>query len=223
MHGCSSVVKPARQVCLHRLTTTGCDKCGLMPSIPCWRRIVAFAAIVFLAAPAQAALNFGGDFTLTDVDGNAYSLQDARGKVVLLYFGYASCGDVCPITLAKASTALRELGSLAQQVQTLFVTVDPARDTSVVLREYCKSFHPSIKCLTGSPEQVTGVAKLYRTNVHVRAPDPSGFYSIDHSSHLFAIGRDGRLENIIGFWESAEAIAATVKYLLRNKSGASHE
>ena len=109
---------------------------------------------------------FGGDFTLTDQYGKPFSLHDARGKVVLIYFGFTSCADTCPVTLTKVAAALRELGDLAGRVQPLFISVDPERDTQAVLRRYMRYFHSSILGLTGRPEEIEAVARQYRAPVY---------------------------------------------------------
>jgi protein SCO1/2 len=133
----------------------------------------------------------GGPFTLADPSGARRALADFRGKVVLLYFGYAQCPDVCPTDLAKIAGALRLLGPDADAVQPLFVTLDPQRDTPQVLREYAAAFHPRLVPLRGSEDDTRRVATAYKV-FYEKAPQPSGGYLVDHMAFTFLIDREGR-------------------------------
>jgi cytochrome oxidase Cu insertion factor (SCO1/SenC/PrrC family) len=175
-----------------------------------------------LAAPTTEAGNyrlgrlFGGDFTLTDQNGERFSLRDARGKVVVMYFGFTSCADTCPTTLAKVAIAMRALGSLSKQVQPLFISVDAKRDTPEVLRDYVAYFHPGIVGLTGTQDEVEAVAQKYRMPVYVHRPDESGFYIVDHGSKLYLVDAEGTLANILQYEVSPEEIAAEIRELLHD-------
>ncbi len=185
---------------------------------------VRILSIMFLlaltAAPQQTAtaknyhLDFGGDFTLTDQNGQSFSLSDARGKVVMIFFGFTSCADTCPTTMIKMAAAMKKLGTLSEQVQPLFISVDAKRDTPDVLHQYASYFHPSLVALTGTQEEVEAVATQYRTPVLVRKPDENGFYVVDHGSRLFLVDREGGLANIMMFEGTAEKIAHQVRSLL---------
>jgi protein SCO1/2 len=157
---------------------------------------------------------FGGDFTLTDQNGQPFSLHDARGKVVLIYFGFTSCADTCPVTLTEVAAAMRELGPLAGRVQPLFISVDPARDTQDVLRRYTPYFNASILGLTGTREQLEAVARQYRAPVYIRKPDETGFYLVDHSSKLYVVNTEGVLVNILSYEASPGKIAQVIRGLL---------
>jgi cytochrome oxidase Cu insertion factor (SCO1/SenC/PrrC family) len=134
----------------------------------------------------------GGPFTLTDQNGRQASLTDFRGKVVLLYFGYTFCPDVCPTDLAAIAESIRSLGRLGEQVQPLFVTLDPARDTPEVLGRYAAAFHPRLLALTGQEHQVRRVAETYKVFFEkVKLPGRSA-YVIDHSAYTFMLDRDGK-------------------------------
>src|SRR5690606_8542472 len=115
---------------------------------PCISFRITAVLIVLLMLPVApspgAAAPLGGDFSLQRVDGSTFSLEDARGKVVVLSFGYTSCPDVCPTTLAAVSAMLRALGPAADEVAPLFVSVDPQRDSPRRLRDYLEYFHPAI-------------------------------------------------------------------------------
>jgi protein SCO1/2 len=188
----------------------------------------ALSVLLFLSAalsmllttpPAQGANYrlgefYGGDFELTDHNGEPFRLRDARGKVVLIEFGFTSCADICPVTLARLGMALRELGPLAERVQTLFVSVDAKRDGPDVLRAYTTFFHPAILGLSGSQSELEAVALQYRSPVRVRPPDDSGFYVVDHGSRLFFVDPTGMLANTLPADSSPERIAREVRSLL---------
>ena len=132
----------------------------------------------------------GGPFTLTDQTGKPRSDIEFRGKLMIVYFGYTFCPDVCPADLMSISEALEALGPAAQGVQPVFITIDPKRDTKV-LAEYLAAFHPSFVGLTGSPEQIRKVANSYKA-FYVKVPgERSGEYSIDHTGAIYLIGRGG--------------------------------
>jgi cytochrome c peroxidase len=112
----------------------------------------------------QKTNTVGGDFTLTDHHGKSFNLTQLRGKIVLIFFGYTHCPDVCPTELARMAQLLKQLGDDADKVQGLFISVDPERDTPAILSQYVPYFHTSLIGLTGSQDQVQAVADAYRTN-----------------------------------------------------------
>jgi protein SCO1/2 len=132
----------------------------------------------------------GGPFTLIDQTGKPRSDIEFRGKLMIVYFGYTFCPDVCPADLMSISQALEALGPAAEGVQPVFITIDPARDTKV-LAEYLAAFHPSFVGLAGSPEDIRKVANSYKA-FYARVPGQrSGEYSIDHTGAIYLIGRGG--------------------------------
>ena len=134
----------------------------------------------------------GGDFTLTSAHGKAVSLRDFRGKLVLLYFGFATCPDICPTDLAEIGKALRALGSAARDIQPIFVTLDPQRDTQAILREYAAAFHPRMVALTGTPDEIRAVAERYKVFYEpVPLPGAAG-YTLDHTAFTYLIDREGK-------------------------------
>ena len=132
----------------------------------------------------------GGAFTLTDQDGKVRRATDFRGRFMLVYFGYSYCPDICPTTLAVMEDALDRLGPKAERVVPIFVTVDPGRDTSRVLKSYLKAFGPRFVGLTGEAKAVAAAAHAYRVYYKVRSL--SGGYAMDHSSHIYLMGPDGK-------------------------------
>lgn len=134
----------------------------------------------------------GGPFTLIDQDGRTRRDTEFRGRLMLVDFGYTNCPDVCPIGLQLMADTLEMLGRDADKVQPIFVTVDPARDTSAVLKDYVGHFSDRILGLTGTSEQIAEAARAYRVYYKVHgdpAKDPN--YPVDHSTFLYLMGRDG--------------------------------
>jgi cytochrome oxidase Cu insertion factor (SCO1/SenC/PrrC family) len=132
----------------------------------------------------------GGPFTLTDQDGRKRSDSEFRGKLMIVYFGYTFCPDVCPADLMAITQALDALGPEARNIQPIFITVDPERDTGV-LKDYVAAFHPSFIGLTGSPDEIREIANSYKA-FYARVPgERSGDYSIDHAGVIYLMGRGG--------------------------------
>ncbi len=138
---------------------------------------------------------FGADFSLPDSSGKTRTLADYKGKVVVLFFGYTHCPDVCPTTMAELSQALQQLGpDDAKRVQVLFVTVDPERDTPELMAQYVPAFNPTFVGLRpGNQEQLTKVTKdfrVYYAKVPGRTPDS---YTMDHTAASYVFDTDGKL------------------------------
>jgi protein SCO1/2 len=154
------------------------------------------------------------EFAMTDQDGAAVSAENYRGDVVLLYFGYTSCPDVCPTTLAHLAQALRQLGTEAQRVRVLFVTVDPARDVPSVLKPYLSYFGTQFVGLRGTDAALDRLTKRYRVAYHREPADRYGSYSVDHSSAVFVFDATGRARLLATAGDRANDIAADLKRLL---------
>ena len=135
----------------------------------------------------------GGPFSLTDQTGRPVTDADYRGRHMLIYFGFTFCPDVCPTELQVMASALDQLGRQADQVQPLFITVDPERDTPSQLAGYVSQFHPRMAGLTGTPEQIAAVARAYRV-YYSKVPNKEndGYYTMDHSSFVYLMSPDGR-------------------------------
>lgn len=154
------------------------------------------------------------DFTLTGINGDV-SLSDYRGKLVLLYFGYTFCPDICPATLANVGQALNQIGSNADDVQTIMISLDPQRDTPEKLAEYTAHFHPSFIGVTGTQEQLDAVASLYGIFYQVNEGSDATGYLIDHTATLLVIDREGFLKLVFPFGVTVDEIADDLKYMLR--------
>ena len=160
---------------------------------------------------------FGGDFTLTNQDNQTFRLQDVRGRPVVLFFGYTSCPDMCPMTMSRISGALSRVGSQASEVVTLFVSVDPKRDTPAVLKEYVGSFSTPLIGLTGTDEEVARVAAAYHAAFQtVQTGTPN--YLVNHTSAIFLVDRQGRLREYFKYDEKPETLAAALKTVLDEKT-----
>lgn len=160
----------------------------------------------------------GGDFVLQSSDG-AVALSDYKGKVVVLYFGYAYCPDICPTSLGLLSLALGKLmPNELEGVQALFISVDPERDTLENLKKYTAAFHPKIKGITGSDLDIADIAHRYGASyMKVELPDSAMGYSVDHSSKYYLINQQGKLTKLINHGTSPDDIAAELKTLLSVK------
>jgi protein SCO1/2 len=160
-------------------------------------------------------LTIGGPFTLRDGSGKAVTDQDFRGKYMLVYFGYTFCPDVCPTTLNAVAEAMDKLGPTASQVQPLFITVDPKRDTPDVVKQYAAAFGPRIEGLTGTPEEIAVVAKEYRVYFaeHRTGPGPND-YSMDHSSVLYLMSPSGGFVAPMRADQSGDEMATNLNKLM---------
>ena len=171
--------------------------------------VLALIAVWLALAPKGANPSLvGGPFALKDGAGKTVTEQTLRGRPFLVYFGYTHCPDVCPTELAHISDILAAMGDNA--VPALFITVDPERDTPKVLADYVANFAPDLEGLTGPPEAIQSVEREY----HVYAkkhPEPDGSYSMDHSSIVYLMDRDGRFRSLL----SGELTAAQIDDALR--------
>jgi protein SCO1 len=164
--------------------------------------------------------SWGHGFALTDHNGKQRTLEDFRGKVVLLFFGYTSCPDICPTTLALLAGAVKEMGTDADKVQGLFVTVDPKRDTPQLLAQYVPSFHPSFLGLFGDQPAIERTVREFKAYVHANPPDERGAYTVDHSGQVYVFDTAGRLRLYVQPTEATpESVAHDVRLLLREATG----
>jgi cytochrome oxidase Cu insertion factor (SCO1/SenC/PrrC family) len=154
-----------------------------------------------------------GDFALTDHHGKQFQLNSARGKVALLFFGYTSCAEACPVAMAKIAAVYKRLGG-GQKIATLFVSLDPARDTPATLARYLTHFSAAATGLTGKKEEIDAVVARYGAKYEIEKTDSALGYHINHSTYLYAIDSSGKLRFRFNHEDSADLIAAGVKRLL---------
>lgn len=157
----------------------------------------------------------GGAFTLTDHDGKSFELASMHGQVVLIFFGYTFCPDVCPTTLSKLSGVVRDLGKDGARVKVLYITVDPARDTPAVMKAHLSHFGLDALGLTGDPSQIATVAKQYGAAYEVeQAPGSAASYTVSHSTWLYALDTQGRLRTMFPYEASVKEVADGVRTVL---------
>ncbi len=154
----------------------------------------------------------GMDFSLQGPDGRTVALSDFRGKVVLLFFGFTQCPDICPTALARAAQVRSLLGDDAGQLQVLFITLDPARDTPDIMQAYTRVFDPSFIGLRGTQAQIDEVAQAFKV-FYMRVPAGDS-YTIDHTTFSYLYDRDGRLRVGLRHDQSAHEYADDVRRLL---------
>jgi len=159
----------------------------------------------------SGAVTIGGPFALTDHTGQRTTDASFRGRLMLVYFGFTFCPDICPTELQSMSVALDQLGAEAAKVAPIFVTVDPERDTIKVMADYVGNFHPSMIGLTGSAEEVAAAARAYRVYFAKNRPKEGGDYQVDHSGFIYLMGRDGRYLAHLRAGSTPEEISALLR------------
>lgn len=185
-------------------------------------RVAALAAAIALAGcgPDKAKFKgsdvtgsaFGRDFALTDHDGRARTLADWKGRVVVLFFGYTQCPDVCPTTLSTLAEAMKALGPDADRVQVLFASVDPDRDTAELLRQYVPAFDPRFVALRGTREELEAAARQFKV-YYEKVPTP-GTYTMNHTAGTFVLDRQGRLRLLIPYGAGVDVVSHDIAQLL---------
>lgn len=154
---------------------------------------------------------YPNDFLLTDHRGKPTRLSDFRGKIVALFFGFTQCPDVCPTTLAEFAQVYRDLGRDADQVQVLFITIDPERDTQQLLGEYVPAFDSRFIGLRGSPEETRRVADAYKvTYLKIKAKE-GDFYTLDHTAYVFLFDRTGLLRLKVPHGQPAASLVKLIR------------
>jgi len=189
-----------------------------------WIWLAACAAAVLLGACDSGRPQFkstditgapyGKTLALTGHDGRPRTLADFRGKVVVLFFGFTQCPDICPTTLAEVARAMTALGSDAERVQVLFVTLDPERDTPEILSRYVPAFDPRFLGLYGNLEATRAVAKEFKVFFEKHAGSAPGSYSIDHSAQTYVLDTQGRLRLFVRHERLATDLPHDVRVLL---------
>jgi protein SCO1/2 len=159
--------------------------------------------------------DYGKDFQLTDHNGQTRSLKDFRGKVVVLFFGYTQCPDVCPTSMVELAEAKKLLGPDGDKVQGLFITIDPERDTPEVLKAYMANFDPGFLALRGTPEQVAVVTKEFKVFFRKVGGQTATSYTMDHSAASYSYDTQGRLRLYTRYGSGAQFLASDLKLLLK--------
>lgn len=174
-------------------------------------------AAKFVAVDLTGA-DYAKDFQLTDHNGQLRSIKDFAGKLVVVFFGYTQCPDVCPTTMAELAEVKKSLGADGDKLQGIFVTVDPARDTPEVLKAYMANFDPTFLALIPTPAQLVALAKDYKVYYKkVDGPTPTS-YTMDHSAGSYVYDMQGRLRLYARYGGGAAALAGDLKLLLKQKT-----
>jgi protein SCO1/2 len=162
-------------------------------------------------------LGYAGNFALNDQDGKPRTLADFKGKAVVIFFGYTHCPDVCPTTMAEMSAVMKQLGTDADRVQVLFVTVDPERDTPALLKQYVPAFDPRFIGLSGDAEATAKVAKEFRVFYQKVPGKAEGSYTMDHTAASYVFDPQGRVRLFVRHGQGPDPIVHDLKILLAGK------
>lgn len=183
-------------ILLLALVTTACERAKV------------FESIDVTGAP------FGSDFSLVDHNGERRTLADYRGKVVVVFFGFTHCPDVCPTQLSVLAQAKELLGKDGQRLQAVFITLDPARDTPQILAQYVPAFDPTFVGLTGTAEEIAATAKEFKIFYEKVAGKTEASYTLNHTAASYAFDPEGRLRLFVKHEQTPASIAADLKKLL---------
>ena len=190
----------------------------LMRAIP---GLLAAATVVLTACspPTFKSVDITGaeyarSFFLDSATGGQRSLTDFRGKVVVVFFGFTQCPDVCPTTLSDLAEAKKRLGAAGENLQVVFITIDPERDTAAVLAQYVPGFDPSFVALRGSPEQTAETAKEFKIFYQKVAGKTPTSYTMDHTAGAYVFDKNGRVRLFVRHGSSVDDIVADLRQLL---------
>jgi protein SCO1 len=180
------------------------------------------ALLLAACEPKPAAFNnvditgadYARDFALTGHDGKPHRLADFRGRVVVVFFGFAQCPDVCPTTLSDLAQVKQQLGADGDRLQVVFVTVDPERDTQSVLAQYMANFDPAFLALTGTAEQIAQTAREFKVFYQKVPGKTETSYTIDHTAGSYVFDKDGRLRLFLKHGQGVDPIVADLRRLL---------
>jgi protein SCO1 len=180
----------------------GCDKLGLGETKPVFKGIDITGA------------EYARSLALTDQHGKPRTLEDFKGKVSVVFFGYTQCPDVCPGTMAELAQVKKSLGKDGERVQGIFVTVDPKRDTPEILKAYMANFDPSFVALYGTPEQTKAAAQEFKVFYATSPGKTETSYTVDHTAGSFVFDTHGKVRLFVRYGSGPEALTADLKTLL---------
>lgn len=187
-----------------------------------WKYILVLVAFAFVGCQRAAplpVLPVGGDFVLTDFNSQRFELRALRGKAVLIFFGYTSCPDVCPTTLSKLSSVYKNLGDDASRVKTLYITVDPQRDTQAVLKADLGSFRVDALGLTGTKSEIDKVVGLYGASYEIiPTPNSEDKYTVAHSTTLYGLDAEGRTRILFPYEATVDEIVSGLRAILASNT-----
>jgi protein SCO1/2 len=191
-----------------------------------FKTIIIWFAVFFLASCGNTAnptflstditnAGFGRELTLPGPTGEARTIADFKGKVVVLFFGYTQCPDICPATMGKLTGVMQKLGTDAERVQVLFVTLDPERDTPAVLREYLSAFNPAFIGLSGDAKATREVANEFKIVYQKAAGDSADHHVMEHSAGTYIFDPQGRLRLYVSSEKGEDVFAHDIAQLLK--------
>lgn len=180
----------------------GCDRIGVGSGAPTFH----FTDIT--------GAEFARKLDLPDVDGKPRTLADWNGKVTVVFFGYTQCPDVCPTTMAELAQIRKLLGAEGDKLQTVFVTIDPERDTAEVLKAYVANFGPGVVALRGNADQTAAAAKEFKVFFQKVPGKAPGSYTMDHSAASFVFDPHGRVRLFVPYGADPKVLAADIKQLV---------
>ena len=166
------------------------------------------------SGPNSARPAPGGDFVLTDHNGKAFSLRDHRGKVILLFFGYTSCTEACPVILGRINSVFKQLGADRDKALAVFISVDPERDTTQVLRDYVRYFSAHTVALTGKKEEIDAVVKQYGAKYEIEKSDSALGYHVNHTTDIYLIDQGGTVRWRFKYTDRPATIVEGMRRLL---------
>jgi protein SCO1/2 len=177
--------------------------------------MLCFALILLVAGPRGGVSTWqpatvGGPFRLTDQNGHAFTDKDLRGKPFLVFFGFVRCPEICPTTLFDISEVMRKLGPDAERTAALLISVDPERDTPPVLKDYLSNFDPHLRALTGDTQSIAAAAKEFRV-YYKKVPLDGGDYTVDHSTLVYLMDKNGRFVAPFNLKRPPEQAAAELR------------
>ncbi|GAB4062309.1 SCO family protein [Uliginosibacterium sediminicola] len=188
----------------------------LLPALLCLG-LAACEAPTRFSATDITGTDYGPALRLPDSHGKARSMADFKGKVVAVFFGYTQCPDACPTSLALMADVTRQLGADAARLQTLFVSVDPQRDTPEMLSQYVAVFNPDFIALRGDAEQVKAVAKTFGVFYEKRGDIASGRYTVDHTAGIYLFDPQGRTRLFVRYGEAPDKLLSDIRLLMAGK------
>lgn len=191
-----------------------------------WRRAL-FPLLLLLVSACSEPAHFystditgsmiGADFSLTDPAGKTRRLSDFKGKVVIVFFGYTQCPDVCPTTLGALREVMKKLDKQAEQVQVLFITLDPERDTPALLTQYVPAFYPTFLGLRGDPATIAATARAFKVYYKKQPGTTADSYSIDHATGSYVYDPRGRLRLYMKYGDAPAHLVSDIQQLLAGK------
>ncbi|NHZ88065.1 redoxin domain-containing protein [Massilia sp. CCM 8733] len=196
------MIKKLLALCTLSIVLSACDKVATPPTPPSFQNT------------DLTGLDYARDFALTDHNGKARTLADFKGKVVVMFFGFTQCPDVCPTTMAEMAAVMKELGPQADKVQVLFVTVDPERDTQQLLAQYVPAFDPRFLGLYGDLDATAKVAKEFKVFYAKVKGKTEGSYSMDHTAASYVFDRNGKIRLFVRHGKGPAPIVHDIKQLL---------